>query len=495
MTAELQPHPRRWAGLAVLSLSLLVVMMDMTILNVALPELARDLRPTSVELLWIVDVYSLVVAGLLVTASAIGDRIGRRTLLIGGYAIFGLASLLVVLVDGAGAVILLRVLLGVGGAMIMPATLAMIRTMFTDARERGVALGIWASVAGGGAGLGPVVGGALLEAFSWQAAFLVNVPLMVLAVALALPLLPESRSARPARIDGLGVVLSLGGMTALMWAIKDLGKHGVSVLALLVGVAALLALAVFVRHCLRADEPMLDVRLFRGRKFRAGAITAVCTMFALGVLFLLGAQYLQLVEGQSPLVAGLWLLPMAVAAALGSLVAPLIAQRLGERATLSGGLWISAVGLLLLFALPHALATITVALTVVGLGTGTLAIASSLIMTDTPAEKAGSAAAIEETGYELGMALSVSILGSVATAIYRSGLPAGADADAREGLAGAVGDPGVFAAAADAFTDGLAWTGLVGAVVVAFAAWSVWRLAGGSGSTRTLLAQPASRGA
>jgi DHA2 family multidrug resistance protein-like MFS transporter len=478
MSAELQPHPRRWAGLSVLSLSLLVVMMDMTILNVALPELALDLRPTSVQLLWIVDVYSLVVAGLLVTASAIGDRIGRRRLLIAGYTLFGVASLLVVLVDGAGAVIALRALLGVGGAMIMPATLAMIRTMFTDARERAVALGVWASVAGGGAGLGPIVGGALLETFSWQAAFLVNVPLMVVAIVAALPLLPESRSARPARIDGLGVALSLGGMAALLYAIKRLGKHGIELPTLAIGAAALVALGLFVRHCLRADEPMLDVRLFAGRRFRAGTITAVCSMFAIGVLFLLGAQYLQLVEGKSPLVAGLWLLPMAVAAALGSLAAPFLARRIGDRETLAGGLWLCAGGLLLMFVLPLGLGTLTLALTVVGLGTGALAIASGMIMSDTPADKAGSAAAIEETSYEIGMALSVSILGSVAAAIYRSGLPEGAGAEVRESLAGALGDPAVFGAAAQAFTDGLVWTGLVGAIAVAGAAWAVWRLAG-----------------
>ena len=478
MTAEPRPHPRRWAGLAVLSLSLLIVMMDMTILNVALPDLARDLRPSAVETLWIVDVYSLVVAGLLVTAAAVGDRIGRRSVLVAGYAIFGTGSLLVMLAGSAEAVIGVRALLGLGGAMIMPATLAMIRTMFTDARERATALGIWAAVAGGGAGLGPIVGGVLVEAFSWHAAFLVNAPLMAVAVVAARAFLPESRAARPARIDALGFTLSLGGMAALMYAIKDLGEHGLEPIPVVLGVAAVVALALFVRHCLRADEPMLDVRLFRGRRFRAGTLTAICAMFAMGALFLLGAQYLQLVEGQSALVAGLWLLPGAVATTLGSLAAPPLAERIGARAALSGGLMVSAAGLLLLFVLPLDLAGVVVSLTIVGLGTGTLAIASGLIMSDTPAEKAGSAAAIEETSYELGMALSVSILGSVAAAIYRSGLPAGVGADVSESVAGAVGDPAVFAAAAQAFTDGLAWTGLAGSVVIAGAAVAVWRLTG-----------------
>ena len=478
MTAERQPHPRRWVGLAVLSLSLLVVMMDMTILNVALPELTRDVRPTSVELLWIVDAYSLVVAGVLVTAAALGDRFGRRRLLIAGYSIFGIVSAAIVLVDGAGAIIALRALLGLGGAMIMPATLAMIRTLFTDARERGMALGVWAAVAGGGAGLGPVVGGALLEAFSWHAAFLVNVPLMVIAVVAAATLLPESRSARPGRIDAAGVVLSLAGMAGLVYAIKELGKHGPELAPLLAGGVGVAALAVFVLRCLRSPAPMLDVRLLAGRRFRAGVVTAVSAMFAMGALFLLGAQHLQLIEGLSPLSAGLWLLPMAGASVVASLVSPPLAERIGARATLSGGLAISALGFLLLFAVPIDLLTLVLALSVVGLGTGTLSIASGLIMSDTPAEKAGSAAAIEETAYEFGMVLSIALLGTVAAALYRAGLPGDAAPAVRESLAAAAGgDAGVFASASAAFTDSLAWTGLAGAVVIAAAAAAVWRLA------------------
>lgn len=477
MTVELQPHPRRWVGLAVLSLSLLVVMMDMTILNVALPELTRDVRPTSVELLWIVDAYSLVVAGVLVTAAALGDRFGRRRLLIAGYSVFGIVSMAIVLVDGAGAIIVLRALLGVGGAMIMPATLAMIRTLFTDARERGMALGVWAAVAGGGAGLGPVVGGALLETFSWHSAFLVNVPLMAIAVVAAIALLPESRSDRPGRIDAAGVVLSLTGMAGLVYAIKEMGKHGIELAPLGIGVAGAAALTVFVRRCLRSPQPMLDVRLLVGRRFRAGVVTAMSAMFAMGALFLLGAQHLQLVEGLSPLAAGLWLLPMAGASVVASLLAPPLAERTSARATLSGGLWISALGFLMLFALPINLLTLVLALSVVGLGTGTLSIASGLIMSDTPAEKAGSAAAIEETSYEFGMVLSIAILGTVAAALYRAGLPEGAAPAVQESLAAAAGAPEVFGPAAAAFTSSLAWTGLAGAVVIGAAAVAVWRLA------------------
>jgi MFS transporter, DHA2 family, multidrug resistance protein len=472
------PAPRRWWGLAVLSLSLLVVMMDMTILNVALPALSRDVQPSSVELLWIVDAYSLVVGGLLVTASAIGDRIGRRRLLTAGYAIFGAVSLLVLLVDSALGLIAVRALLGIGGAMIMPATLSMIRTLFTDERERGLALGLWAGVAGAGAALGPIVGGALLEVFSWQAAFLVNVPIMVVAVVAALALLPESRPATPGSIDARGVLLSIAGAAALMYAIKQFGKDGLGAGSLIPGVAGALALAAFVRHCLRSPAPMLDVRLLALPKVRAGTLTALTLMVATGGLLLLATQWLQLSEGLSPLESGVALLPMSAAAMLGSLAVPALAERFGPRVCLSGGLLIGGVGLLLPALLPGALSfpVLAAAFALAGLGMGSLAVASGLIMSGTPSEKAGSAAAIEETSYEFGAALSVATLGSLGLAIYRSGLPETAGEQARESLAGALGDPALVAAATSSFADGVVWASFVGGVLMLVAAVAVARL-------------------
>ena len=377
-----EPHPGRWAGLAVLSLSLLIVVMDMTILNVALPELGRDVRPTSIEMLWIVDVYALVVAGLLVSASALGDRIGRRRVLLGGYAVFAVASALVLVADSPGALVAVWALLGIGGAMIMPSTLSMIRTMFTDPRERGVALGVWAAMAGVGGAIGPIVGGALLEAFSWHAAFLVNVPFMLVALGAGLAFLPESRPDRPARIDAPAVLLSIAGAAALMYAIKSLGKHGLEPAPAGLAVLAIVLLAAFVRRSLRRPEPMLDVRLLAGRRFRGGVVAALSSMVAMGGLLLLGVQWLQLAEGLSPLQSGLAMLPMALTSVVSSLLVPRLAERFGQREAIAGGLLVAAVGMAVPVLAPGDLtvAALAVAFGVVGLGMGSLSVASGVIM-------------------------------------------------------------------------------------------------------------------
>lgn len=461
---------RRWGGLAVLSASLLVVMMDMTILNLALPAMAEDLRPSSVEQLWIVDVYSLVLAGLLVTASALGDRLGRRRMLVGGFVIFGAASLGVLLADSPESVIAIRVLLGVGGAMIMPSTLSLIRSLFPDARERATALGIWGANAAVGGALGPIVGGALLQNFSWHSAFLFNVPVMVVAVVAALVLLPESRSDRPGRLDPVATGLSIVGMVGLVYAIKELGKDGVTVEVLVIGLLGAALLAGFVLRCLRAAEPMLEIRLFRGRGFTAGVLTALITSFAMVAALLLISQWLQLVQGWSPLASGVALLPMAVGGLIGSPLAPVVAQRIGARTVLVAGLAVGAVGFLLLFLLPQPLsyAGIAASLTLIGIGTAPLAVASAVIMAGAPVAKAGSAAAIEESSYEIGAALGITVLGSLAAAVYRAGLPADAPSQARESLAGALtlDNPVLSRIAQTAFTDSLTWFGLAGGVLL-----------------------------
>ena len=271
------PDPRRWVGLAVLTASLLVVVMDMTILNVALPDLTADLRPGAVAQLWIVDSYALVLAGLLVPLSALADRWGRRRMLLSGFTIFAVVSLLVLVADTAAHVIALRAALGVGGAMIMPATLSLIRTLFTDPRERATALGLWAAMAAVGGAVGPIVGGALLERFSWHAAFLFNVPVMAVAIVAGVAFLPESRSSRPGRLDPLGVALSIGGMVALVYAVKHLGHDGPTALGVSTAVAGAALLTVFARRCLRQDDPMLEVRLFTSRPFTAGIVAALAT--------------------------------------------------------------------------------------------------------------------------------------------------------------------------------------------------------------------------
>jgi DHA2 family multidrug resistance protein-like MFS transporter len=497
-TAPPPAHPRRWAGLAVLSASLLLIVMDITILNVALPALSADLRPDSVELLWIVDVYSLVVSGLLVTVAALGDRWGRRLMLVAGFAVFGLASAAVLLADGPGDVIAVRALLGIGGAMIMPSTLSMIRHLFTDPKERATALGVWAATAAVGSAIGPIVGGALLEHFSWQSAFLVNVPVMVVAIAAGLWLLPESRAARPGRWDAVGTVLSIVGMVALVYAIKHFGKDGLDDPgALVAALVAAVALPLFVVWCARIPHPILEVRLFRRRAFSAGALAALCTSLAVAAVLLLLAQWMQLVEGYGPLEAGVRLLPAAVGAVIVSPAAPALASRIGARAVLAGGLVVSGAGYLVIAFGPRPLsyAAVAVALLLVGAGMGSLAIASAVIMVGAPPEKSGSAAAVDETSYELGAALGVAVLGSVAAAAYRGDLPASwlaergvtgsVAAEARESIGNAMeiaahaGPAGaeLAARAQAAFTNSLEGASLAGGVLLLVAGLLVWALA------------------
>ncbi|MCP2336842.1 MFS transporter [Actinomadura rupiterrae] len=487
------PDPRRWAGLAVLSASLLLVVMDMTVLNVALPGIAADLRPSSISLLWMVDVYSLVVSGLLVTWAAVGDRWGRKRMLLTGFALFGLASLAVLWADSPGAVIAVRAVLGVGGAMIMPSTLSMIRNLFPDPRERATALGVWATTAALGGALGPILGGALLEAFSWHSAFLVNVPVMAVAVVAAWFLLPESRNPHPGPWDAVGAVLSIIGMVALVYAIKHIGKDGLTGGALAATAVAVAALGWFVRRCLNREHPLLDVRLLRGRAFSAGIVTALTVSTAAAATMLLLAQWMQVVQGYSPLESGVRLLPEAVGAAVFSPLAPAIAHRIGARAVLSGGLLLIGAGFVTLFLGPRPLGypTVAVALLVVGIGLGALAVASAVIMAGAPPARSGSAAAFEETSYELGGALGVAVLGSLAAAVFRHGLPASdlaaagitgpAAGQARESIAGAVEvarpvGAHLVAEAEHAFTTSLEWTGLAGGALMLAAAVAVWLL-------------------
>ncbi|MFI8896361.1 MFS transporter [Streptomyces paradoxus] len=486
---------RRWGSLAVLSASLLVVVMDMTILNVALPDMTAALAPSASQQLWIVDVYSLLLAGLLVAMSALGDRWGRKLLLLGGFAVFGGASVLVLAADSPAMVIAVRAALGVGGAMIMPTTLAILRTVFTDPAERATALGVWAATSSFGAAAGPIVGGLLLEHFSWRAAFLVNVPLMAVALVAGLLLLPESRDPSPGAWDVPATALSVAGMVALVWSIKRFAKEGLDAPA---AWAALLAAAVmltrFVRRCLRRPKPLLDVRLFQRKPFTAGTVSALAVMFAMGALLLLVAQWLQLVEGHSPLQAGVHLLPIAAGAGVASFLAPALAPRIGARTVLAGGLAVTAAGFLALWATSGTLGypVVALALTLLGAGTGSLAIASAIIMSGTPQAKAGNAAAIEETSYDLGNVLGVAVLGSAAAVVYRSHLDA-ASLDnqvvspsqlttAQESLSGALdiaartGAPELAARAQNAFSDSIATIGLLGGLAMLAAAAAVFLL-------------------
>ncbi|EGD54602.1 MFS transporter [Gordonia neofelifaecis] len=476
---------RAWIATAVLSASLLVIVMDMTILNIALPAMSADLEPTATQLLWIVDVYSLVLAGLLVPAASLADRWGRKRMLLVGYTIFGGASLLVLVAESAPAVIAVRALLGIGGAFIMPTTLSTIRVLFADPLQRARALAVWASVAGLGAAIGPLIGGFLVEHFSWQSAFLVNAPLMALAVVAGLFLLPESRSSDPGAWDWLGIALSFSGMVLLMWSVKHFGAE--SSLLVPEGWAAFVAgvalLTLFVRRSLRQERPMLDVGLFRNRVFTGGIAAALGSMFAMAAALLLLAQWLQAVEGSSPIRAGLQLVPLAIAAAAASLAAPALAERIGPRTVIAGGIAAAGIGMILVYLIPGELhyASAVVSLILVGIGMGALAIGSALIMSGSPENRAGNAAAMEETSYELGSVIGVALLGSVAAVLYRGQLDASGALDtldptlhdaARESIGSAAGIaeqldmPELAARAGAAFTESMQVTSLIGGIIM-----------------------------
>lgn len=492
---EMMSKRRRWAALVMLALGLGVVVMDMTILIMALPDLVRDLSSTATEQLWIVDAYSIVLAGLLIPMSVLADRWGRKRVLLIGFAIFGAVSALVLLATSSGQVIALRAVLAIGGAMIMPTTLAMIRTIFTDPAERARALAIWSMTAGLGAVAGPLVGGTLLEFFSWHSAFLINVPIVVIAIVAGLFLLPEAHDPNPPKWDFVATALAIAGMVATVWGIKGLAKNGFDHLGSWAALAAGLAvLALFVLRNLRQDDPMLDVRLFRSRPFSAGVLAALITSLAMAGVLLLVAQWLQTVAGFSPIVAGAALLPMAGGALVAAPLAPALAMRTSARAVISGGLTAAGVGMLSL-SLTGDLTSygqLVVPLALVGAGMGSLAIASAIIMGSTPAAKAGNAAAIEESMYDIGNVLGIAIIGSIAAAIYRASLhvetlvaqgldPAYAEA-AEESVAQALviseqtGNTGLADAAATAFGDGLAFASTIGGVILLVTAAAVFRL-------------------
>ncbi|MEU0628962.1 MFS transporter [Streptomyces sp. NPDC005989] len=483
-------HARRWVVLAILSGSLLLIAMDTTILNVAFPSLVADLQPGAVEQLWIIDVYALALSGLLVTAGALGDRWGHKRLLLVGFALFAAASLGAVAATEAWHVIVARALLGVGGAAIMPTTLSILRHVFSDARERALAYAVWAAVMGGGMALGPVVGGLLVEDYGWQSAFLLNIPIALTVIALGAWLLPESFAPRAGRWDWTGVAQSIVGMLALASGIKQLGKSGLTTpLPWLMLTVAAFVLTLFVRRQLRLAHPLLHVRLFASRAFSVSATVLFLGMVALGAVLFLLTQWFQYAQGYSPLQAGLRVLPAPLALVVTSLLAPVLMRALPIRHVITAGLVLMAAGLVLPWLAQDGddhvgYLVMAAALALIGFGAGlATTVASVTLMAATPNEHVSGAAAIEETCYELGAALGVASLGSLAGALYRSSLPSsapaaahnsvGEGAHAAQELGGAHG-ASLLDQVARAFTHGMTPAFAVGAALALVAAAAVW---------------------
>jgi EmrB/QacA subfamily drug resistance transporter len=421
MTATGAGHPRRWAILVVLVVSLFVVMLDNTILNVALPTIQAELAASPSRQQWIVDAYILVFASLLFTMGVLGDRFGRRRLLLFGLISFGLASLLAAMSQTSGQLVASRALMGIGAAAIMPSTLSIITNVFPPA-ERGRAIGVWAGISGIGIAAGPIVGGALLEHFWWGSVFLVNVPVVIIGTIAVIAVVPESKDPRPGRPDPLGVLLSIVGLTALVYGIIEGPVHGWTdpvVLASIVGGIALLA--VFVVEQYRSTHPSFDVRLFANRAFSASAGAVALVFFALmGVTFVL-TFYLQLLKGYSPLQAGIWLVPIAIAMAFSAPTSAKWVDAFGVRAVAAAGLSLVALGMLGFQLVTATTTTWLVALLMVLIGAGmgnAMAPSTNAIMSVVPPEKAGAGSAVNNTTRQVGGALGIAVLGSVLSGTY-----------------------------------------------------------------------------
>ena len=471
---------RAWLGLAVLALPTLLLSLDMSVLYLALPHLAADLRPTGAQTLWIMDVYGFMIAGFLITMGTLGDRIGRRRLLMIGATVFGLASVAAAFSTSAEALILTRTLMGIAGATLMPSTLALISNMFHLPAQRAVAIAVWSSCFMGGTALGPAIGGVLLQWFWWGSVFLLGVPVMLLLLVCAPLLLPEHRDPAAGRLDLFSVALSLAAILPIVYALKTAAEGG-SVTTSLLTVLAGLAMGVwFVRRQLRLPDPLLDLRLFRERSFGAALVTMMVGALAMGGTFLLLSQYLQMVADNSPLQAGFWLVPPALAMIVTTMAAPSLARRVGRANVIGGGMVVSATGFALLAFTPAddgtGIVVLGLLLTSVGLGPGAALIAD-IVVGSAPREKSGSAASMSETSGEFGIAIGVALLGSLAAAVYRArvALPEGIDEAAAQTLAGAVNAAealpteqaqALLTSAREAFTTGLNITAGVGFVAM-----------------------------
>jgi len=418
---------RDWVGLAVLALPCVLYSMDLTVLNLAVPTLSAQLHPTAAQLLWIVDIYGFLVAGSLITMGTLGDRIGRRKLLLIGAAAFGGASVIAAMSRTAAMLIASRALLGVAGATLAPSTLSLIRNMFLDARQRSLAVGVWVASYSAGGAIGPLLGGVMLERFGWSSVFLLSVPVMALLLVAGPLLLPEFRDPSAGRLDLPSAALSLVAVLPVIFGLKRLAEGGLSWLAVLSMVFGVVAGALFIRRQRSLADPLIDLALFRAPAFSISlAIYATACFVAFGVFFYI-AQYLQLVRGLSPLVAGLWTMPWSLGFIAGSILSPAIARRVSPAVVMGLGMASAAVGLALVSQLDE---TSPLWLLVVGTsifslcGAPVFTLANDTIISTAPPERAGAASAISETCAELGGALGIAILGSLGAAFYRRGMSA-----------------------------------------------------------------------
>ncbi|MEV4811946.1 MFS transporter [Micromonospora avicenniae] len=512
MTSTPRAGRREWIGFSVLMLPLLLVSMDVSVLYFAVPFISAELSPTSTQQLWIFDIYGFVLAGLLITMGALGDRIGRRRLLLCGAVAFGAASALAAYADSPGTLIAARAVLGVGGATLMPSTLALIRNMFHDEKQRGTAIAIWTAALTSGIAIGPVLSGILLEHFWWGSIFLINLPAMALLLLLAPVLVPEFRNRHAGRFDVLSSVLSLAALLPVIYGVKELARAGWATGPALAIAAGLLVALLFVRRQRRLAYPMVDLALLRRRAVGGAIGVNLVAMFAMVGFAIFTTQHLQSVLGLSPLRAALWsLLPSVVVGGIAP-VAAALARRIDRAWLIGAGFVIAAGGFVVLTRVPadDGLLTLLFGASVYAAGlVVVMSLVTELVLGAAPPERAGMASALTESSSELGGALGMAVLGSVGSAVYRrelvdglpGALPADAVTSARETLAGglavAEGLPGEAAAAVrdaavGAFTDGLHLAAAsAGALMLLAAALTVLTLRGVTGPVQQETTSPA----
>ncbi len=460
--------------------------MDLTVLNLAVPQLSADLKPTSSQLLWIMDIYGFMVAGWLITMGTLGDRIGRRRLLLIGATAFGVASVIAALSNSAEMLIATRALLGVAGATLAPSTLSLIRNMFHDPRQRTTAIGIWITSYSVGAMVGPFLGGLLLEYFWWGSVFLVGVPVMALLLVLGPKLLPEFRDPEAGRLDLISAAMSLAAVLLVIYGLKQMAQDGIHWLPVLTVVAGLAVGLAFVHRQGTLAHPLMDLRLFRQPAFSASLSTYLLATFVAFGVYIFMAQYFQLVLGLSPLEAGLWTLPWAASFIVGSNLTPMIVRRYSPESVMVGGLVLAAIGfgMITQVAESFGLAVLVAGSVVYSLGLAPVfTLTNDFIIGNAPPERAGAAAALSETSSELGGALGIAILGSIGTAVYRGqvavNLPAGTPPEAAEAARGTLGGAlaaaeqiagqaggELLATAREAFTQALVVTAALCAIVM-----------------------------
>ena len=486
VTAETRAGKREWIGLAVLAFPCFLLALDFTVLHLAVPKITADLAPSSTQLLWIVDIYGFFIASSLITMGTLGDRIGRRRLLMFGGAAFGAASAVAAFADTASTLIVTRALLGVAGATLMPSTMALIRNMFHDPDQRRIAIAIWINCFVVGGAIGPLLGGVMLENFWWGSVFLLNVPVMIALLVLAPILLPEFKDPDAGTLDILSAALSLLAILSVIYGIKRMAQDGIGTLSLASIATGLVLGAVFVFRQRQLTHPLIDLELFRVPAFSAAVGTQLVATITFGGLYLLVSQYLQLVVGLSPFHAGMALLPATVAGTMGTVAAPLLVKRIRVGYVMPAGMILSTAGMVLIAVMnaSSGIGLLVAAYITMSFGVNVaMTLTTDTIMGVAPPERAGAASGISETAAELGAALGIALLGSVSTAYYRSAMgdgmpaviPTGIAADARATIGGAIvsaatlggaGGAQLAEVAREAFTASLSIVAVISAVLV-----------------------------